>query len=182
MSALFPFRVFLIEFPDPGFTLADAEEPTAFECEAEDIDHAIEQARDAYPDGQIVSAALDTVGGDGPVRRDGESNDLTHRVEAGSFWLTVRNVNVWVRVQEDRLRVDLIPRGCEDDQEASPRTPDAAMVRFDAAAATAFGFLGGDIDPDRCNALTDQQIEAHLSALPVGIADSIRKQLVELND
>ncbi len=38
MSALFPFRVFLIEFPVPGFTLADAEEPTAFECEAEDID------------------------------------------------------------------------------------------------------------------------------------------------
>lgn len=48
---LFPYRVMLHEEPGETFTLV-------FDCQAEDADHAAEQAEDAYPGCLVISTTL----------------------------------------------------------------------------------------------------------------------------
>lgn len=101
-----PYRVHL--------RLADGASAFAFDCDADDIVHAIEQARDAYPDDPILSAALRDGTGSGDLRRDADGEGYTLPRSAASAWIAVDSLSINVRRADDGVVVDIFALDHED--------------------------------------------------------------------
>lgn len=101
-----PYRVHL--------RLADGASAFAFDCDADDILHAIEQARDAYPADPILSAALRDGTGSGDLRRDADGEGYTLPRHTQGAWVTVDSLSLNIKRADDGVVVDIFPLDGED--------------------------------------------------------------------
>lgn len=101
-----PYRIHL--------RLSDGASTYAFDCDADDLLHAIEQARDAYPDDPVIAAALRDGVGSGDLRRDADGEGYTLAPRAQGAWITVDTLSVNVKRTDEGVVVDLYPLDDED--------------------------------------------------------------------
>lgn len=103
-NALASFRVSLQEQGD--------ELILRFDCQAEDISHAIDQARDAHRGCRIVSA--NWIGHDSPLAIVPDlEGDFTLQAGHQGGWITVDNASVRVYRTDEGVVADIYPLGCE---------------------------------------------------------------------
>ncbi|MBT9165592.1 MAG: hypothetical protein DDT25_00246 [Chloroflexi bacterium] len=110
MHAMKSFRLFV--------KLATEEkEMIRFDAEADNINHAIEQAESAYPYCEVVSVnnTQDDPGiAKGIIRTSCNDYDVHEKSKSGTFWISVANASVWILLDESRLRIKVFGRGIED--------------------------------------------------------------------
>lgn len=107
---------YLVHLIEPSDTDPNASEATAFKAQADDITHAIEQAQNAYPGADIVSATrLD--GRAAPrLMCEGEAADYVLVPDAPSAWVRIDNIAVYLRRTDEGVIVELFPSGGEDEE------------------------------------------------------------------
>jgi hypothetical protein len=124
-----------------------------FDCEADDVVHAIEQATNAYPDGEVVSLTMTDAPSTivGCVLRENEADFEVHPdVDEGSFWLSIANASLLISQRDGALGVVVFQRGREDDD------GELARVRIDF----------DDLRPDDAADLHPRSIAAHKRFAP----------------
>jgi len=99
---------------------------TRFDCQADDIGHAIEQAEDAYPGGEVLSVNR-TCGNyeiEGAILCGPDPEDYEIRPDfgRGSLWLSAANVSLRIRIGENELIIEAYPLGAEDVDAAAEMT------------------------------------------------------------
>lgn len=124
-----------------------------FDCEADDVVHAIEQATNAYPDGEVVSLTMtdapSTIVGH-VLRQDDTDFEIHPDVDEGSFWLSIANASLLISQRDGALGVVVFQRGREDDD------GELARVRVDF----------DDLRPDDLADLHPHQIAVHKRFAP----------------
>lgn len=107
---------YLVHLIQPSDSYPVTSEAMAFKAEADDLSHAIEQAQNAYPGADMVSATrLD--GQAAPhLMCEGEAADFLLVPDAPSAWVRIDNIAVHLRRTEDGVIVELFPSGAEDEE------------------------------------------------------------------
>lgn len=104
------YRIFLTEDP----RLED-HPVIRFDCQADDIRHAIEQAESAYPEGGVVSAfEVGDIGFRHGCLQAFSTDDYDFVPKRGYAWLTMGNASIFLLRGPCGLHLEVYPLGQED--------------------------------------------------------------------
>jgi hypothetical protein len=114
MTQLHAFR---IHYVHGRLTQAGAPATLAYDVQAEDVHHALEQfeAEDSHDGASVLSVAIDRNARlAGELQRDPDGHGYALRPDAQCAWVTVGNAAVAVKRTDEGVVIDLYPLGCED--------------------------------------------------------------------
>jgi hypothetical protein len=164
------YRLFVLETP------AD-DEAIRFDCQADNAEHAIEQAVNAYPQGEVVSLSVvdQRVGITGALLRMNESGayEMPHAGGPLSVWLSVGNAAVCISQGNDSMRVAVHARGLFKAEQAVSVSDVPYRILRPSDERVFYRLTGADQAVHRHFAPTADDLWAELGDIPVSAKDEI---------